>query len=204
MISLKHNFLFIHIPKTAGNSIQNILKDYSENKIVCIGPHQDGIERFEVKSDRFKIHKHSTLAEYRMQLSDDTFRNIFKFTCVRNPWDRAISFYFSPHRGLITWDRNQFIKFLDNIPPIGTYISANLDYDFSPNYYNNIDYFIRFENLSKDFQKVCDLIGIPWVPLSVRNKSDKMHYANYYDEELIELVRKKYLDEIMFFEYEYK
>jgi len=34
MISIKHNFIFIHVPKTAGNSFQNILKNYSEDKIV--------------------------------------------------------------------------------------------------------------------------------------------------------------------------
>jgi len=51
MISLKYGFIFIHIPKTAGNSIQNVLKLYSEDKIVCTAPYQDGVERFELRSD---------------------------------------------------------------------------------------------------------------------------------------------------------
>ena len=41
--------LFLHIPKTAGNSIQNILRDYSEDEIVARGG-QDGLERFEVRA----------------------------------------------------------------------------------------------------------------------------------------------------------
>ena len=93
MISLKHGFLFIHIPKTAGNSIQNILQDYSEENLVCGAPYQDGVERFEVRSDDYTIHKHSTLSDYHQQLGSEVIDSLFKFTCVRNPWERMISFY---------------------------------------------------------------------------------------------------------------
>ena len=41
MISIKKNFLFIHVPKTGGNSMQNILRDYSEDQIVALAKHQD-------------------------------------------------------------------------------------------------------------------------------------------------------------------
>jgi hypothetical protein len=108
LISLAHNFLFVHIPKTVGNSIQNVLRTYSEDKIVRLAPHQDGIERFEVRSDKFNIHKHSTLQDYRAELGDEVFQRLFKFTSVRNPWDRMVSFYFSPHRGPVSWNREQF------------------------------------------------------------------------------------------------
>jgi len=201
MISLKNNFLFIHIPKTAGNSIQSILRNYSEDRIVCSAPFQDGFERFGVTSERYGTCKHSTLNDYRKVLEGDVFRGLFKFTTIRNPWDRMISCYFSPHRGGIAWDRDRFKALLSEIPPATAYLSMAGRVEPCPFY--NVDYFIRFENLENDFRKVCNLIGIPWEPLPIRNKSESQNYLSYYDGELVELVQKMFSDEIEFFGYEF-
>src|SRR5881398_2139235 len=87
MISLQKRFLFVHIPKTAGNSIQSALRDYSEDQLVALRKEQDGIERFGLRNPNYKIKKHSTLCEYRDALGKEQFRSLYKFTCVRNPWD---------------------------------------------------------------------------------------------------------------------
>jgi hypothetical protein len=63
MISLQKRFLFVHIPKTAGNSIQSVLRDYSEDQLVALRKEQDGIERFGLRNPRYKIKKHSTLSD---------------------------------------------------------------------------------------------------------------------------------------------
>ncbi|NES07943.1 MAG: sulfotransferase family protein [Okeania sp. SIO2F4] len=87
--------MFIHILKTAGNSIQNVLKYYSEDKIVCLNSLQDGVERFEVRNKNFpNIHKHSSLLDYYQVLSPDIFHSLYKFAVIRNPWERNHSFFF--------------------------------------------------------------------------------------------------------------
>ncbi|PYK53769.1 MAG: hypothetical protein DME48_10390 [Verrucomicrobia bacterium] len=98
MISFQKRFLFIHIPKTAGNSIQSVLRDYSEDELVALRSEQDGVERFGLRNPKYKLKKHSTLADYRAALDETDFGNLYKFTCVRNPWDRLISLYFTPTR----------------------------------------------------------------------------------------------------------
>lgn len=203
MISLKNNFLFIHIPKTAGNSIQNVLITHSEDRIVCLSPHQDGIERFGIKSDRFNTHKHSSLQEYSKQIEEETFGKLFKFTCVRNPWDRMISLFFSPHRGPRSWDRKQFIKLVKRAHSVKFYISLSKGIFTRSTTFDNIDYFIRFENLNEDFKNACAQIGIPWKELPIRNKSAKKPYMDYYDQELKEIVAKEFADEIHYFGYKF-
>jgi hypothetical protein len=189
MISIKFNFLFIHVPKTAGNSIQNTLRYYSDDKIVCVAPYQDGVERFEVRNDVLKgITKHSTLSEYRIALPSNLYGKLFKFATMRNPWDRLVSMYFSPHRGKVEWNRNDFITLLGQVPAHRHYITAS---ETAPDGTGNreltrdIDYLMKFENLSHDFKNVCERIGISFQDLPRRNSSQREHYSRYYDKELI-------------------
>ena len=84
MISLQKRFLFVHIPKTAGNSIQSVLRDYSEDQLIALRKEQDGIERFGLRNPKYKIKKHSTLNEYHRALGEEQFRDLYKFTCTES------------------------------------------------------------------------------------------------------------------------
>lgn len=53
MLSVSHAFLFVQIPKTAGNSLQNILVAYSDDILTSQSPWQGGVERFELKNFRY-------------------------------------------------------------------------------------------------------------------------------------------------------
>lgn len=98
VISIEHNWLFIHIPKTGGNSLQSVLWHASEDRLLS-GGFRDGIERFELQG-RYTSRKHATLQEYANVLPPEIFERLLKFTIVRDPWARAISYYFSPSRWL--------------------------------------------------------------------------------------------------------
>ena len=202
MISIKNNFLFVHIPKTAGNSIQLVLKEYSEDKIVT-SSNQDSINRFGLRSKKYQLSKHSKLKDYKYELESELYKKLFKFTIVRNPWDRMISFYFSRNRGHIKWDRNKFIKFVKKTPSVNSFLSLGFLNNFGSRAFNNIDFFLRFENLDQDFNKLCDELGIERTKLPHRNISDHKHYSYYYDKELVELVSKRFSSEIKYFGYNY-
>jgi hypothetical protein len=216
MISIQKQFLFIHVPKTGGNSIQGLLKNYSEDDIVKLANHQDGVERFEVRNKRYNIEKHSTLSNYKSELDANTYQSLFKFATIRNPWDMVISFYFSPHRGVKKWNRNDFISLVDNISPLRYYICLKqVLEDASPKFgadkFNmligldhDIDFMVRFEHLDHDFQVICKKIGIPFAPLVKRNTSTRAHYSHYYDDELKEIVRAKFFEEIKFGNYNFE
>ncbi|WP_285164745.1 sulfotransferase family 2 domain-containing protein [Shewanella goraebulensis] len=199
MLSIKHQFLFIHLPKTAGNSIQNVLCEYSEDNKVCLNAIQDGVERFEIRSNDPSLHKHSSLQQYRDALAPNLFDKLFVFTTVRNPWERMISFYFSPHRQMTEWNKDSFIQLVNSVATLPELLSLKESRVWS----ENVNKVMRFEHLQHDFDSVCHDIGIPCAPLYVRNKSTRADYITYYDAELISLVREKFSEEIAFGDYHF-
>ena len=201
MISFQKRFLFVHIPKTAGNSIQSILRDYSEDELVALRREQDGVERFGLRNPKYKIKKHSTLQEYRLVLGKEKFGELYKFACVRNPWDRMVSYYFTPTQNVVALDRNKFRKVIVAALPVADYLRLD-ERDNDP--FENVNYIMRFENLAADFRNVCTELDISPKTLPQYNRSNRAHYSNYYDEDLRELVRARFVAEIERFGYTFE
>ena len=201
MLSITNKFLFIHVPKTGGNSIQNILRNYSEDDVVVLAKHQDGIERFEVRNKNYDITKHSPLSHYKSIIEPSLYNSLFKFSTIRNPWDMLISYYFSPHRGRVEWDKNHFIQFIkNNVFPMRHFLSLTDEDDFAL----NVDHIMKFENLSQQFHEITKLLNIEQTDLPHKNKSKKEHYSYYYDKELIDFIQEKFLEDIALGDYEFK
>ena len=201
MISSQKRFLFVHIPKTAGNSIQSVLRDYSEDELVALRGEQDGVERFGLRNPRYKIKKHSMLAEYRTALGEAEFANLYKFTCVRNPWDRMVSYYFTPTQNAEVWDRKKFRKIISSAVSVADYLRLDKGKE-DP--FANVNYIMRFENLVDDFRAVCAALDISPTNLPQYNRSNREHYSKYYDDDLRELVRVRFAAEIERFAYAFE
>jgi len=201
MISFHKRFLFVHIPKTAGNSIQSVLRDYSEDQLVALRKEQDGIERFGLRNPSYKIKKHSTLNEYYEALGGDQFRDLYKFTCVRNPWDRMVSYYFTPTQSPETWSPKKFRGIISKAVSISDYLRLD---NGEEDPFANVDCIMRFESLAEDFRAVCSAIGISPLTLPQYNRSNREHYSKYYDDELRELVRTRFAPEIERFNYAFE
>lgn len=199
-MSKSKNFLFIHVPKTAGNSIQRVLLPYSDDRMALLSPYHDGLDRFEMRSPSINIHKHSTLADYQTQLEPEVFTRLVKIACVRNPWDRCVSFFFSPHRGEVFWEPEAFSEFIQ------TTVKPHRDFVFLPNgpsdCFENLDVILRFEQLQDDFDNLCDCLGIERNELPRANVSNREDYRRYYEEAgLVDLVGTQFAEEIERFGY---
>ena len=211
MISIAKRFLFIHVPKTGGNSIFQVLREYSQERIITPGPHQDGIERFGTANDAYPtILKHSSLSEHQSALPPDVFGSLFKFAILRNPWERMISWFFSPHRQLpqktrrtwhgADWNREWFSHFLGRRQATRHY-TCLAD---SPTLSHDLDFLMRFEQLDEHFAEVCRRLDIPARPLPKYNRSTRAHYSHYYDDELQDLVGRMFQEEIEFAGYRFE
>jgi chondroitin 4-sulfotransferase 11 len=185
MINNKYNFIYIHINKTGGRSVEKL---------------------FDNKCD------HTYSLEYIKKLGRKKYNSYFKFTFVRNPWDRLVSQY-SFRRQLAI--RTVRCDLMDNFKDwakcayhpdrkVKRKIKKKNQLDWIIDKKGNIavDFVGRFENINEDWKKICTKLSID-LKLPHANKSKHKHYTEYYDDELIELVRNKFKKDIKYFGYEY-
>jgi len=200
LIDTQRKFVFIHIPKTAGQSLYINLGGWSR---VQPQGFDKGLKKYR---------HHFTMTEYLEHgyLDIGKFELYFKFGFVRNPWDRILSEYkyaqqiyskFRIHnlRGFIkkNWGNSR------RHSTIKKHIRPQCEFVYDADGKCMVDFIGRFENLQQDFDIICDKIGIPHQELPHKNKSKHKHYTEYYDDETIEIVRKFYKNDIEVLGYKY-
>lgn len=135
----------------------------------------------------------------------------FKFTFVRNPFDRLASCY----RHVI---RNGTPEVLDSCPGMSRSMSFpkfvdaveeikenwRMDMHFRPQYTffpEKPDFIGKFESLKEDFLKVCEKIGMRTPKLPWRNSTDKTIFKDYYVDDIVDKVVDIYKKDFEMFGY---
>jgi len=179
-------FVFIHINKTGGSSIEKALG--------C---------RFE----------HKTALRKRAELGKEVWKKLFSFAFVRNPWDRVVSHY---HHRLMTNQTglrtdtpgfNAWVQLAYGEKAPEYYDKPKM---FMPQWNWLIDgkgkllvdYIGRFENLQADFAQVCLRLNRQ-AELPHLKKSERGDYREYYNAASIEIVRQWFKSDIEKFGYEF-
>lgn len=186
MIDHEDKFIFIHIGKTGGSSIEKAL-----NPDVTL----DGSARTAHTGNTDFLEKHWNAQKYQREYKD-FFESYFKFSFVRNPWDREVSRWkwFSLARG----DNHSFSKH------VTSHISnCQSDWLCTGDHYLT-DFIGRFETLQEDFDVICDKMGRPRQKLPHINKTKRKHYTEYYDDETRQIVAEKYAKDIEYFNYKFQ
>ena len=193
-LSNTYNFLFIPIPRTASVSIGKSLSSFVEY------------------SPLKKIyHPSAKDVENSLTKSGLDWDDYFSFTFVRNPWERAISFFFKFRSSLYDSPRDWIISNQNKEIPKHTQPNKHISSkEFKKNLIPsqshfiqgvNFDFIGRFENLQHDFNFVCKTIGVPKRSLPRLNALSYGSYKDYYQHDTVEIIRTKYKKEIEMFGY---
>lgn len=174
MISHKHKSIFVHIPKVAGQSIESFfLQDenltWEERSKLLLRKNRapkKGPPRL----------AHLTAKQYceYNYISKNKFEDYYKFSFVRNPWSRVVSFYkYLGYNTLLSFD--DFV--LEQLP----ILEKQNKYFFGSQYYYLtdekgellVDYVGKFEKLQEDFNVVCKELKFEESKLPYANKTKR-------------------------------
>ena len=193
-------FIFIHIPKTAGTSVEQFLRDNNKNELLF---------------DRFVLNRslqHLTALEFKRKLGN-VFNSYYKFSIVRNPYDRLLSEYYwtpIPNVGYkYGKTKSEFLDSVKNIVKNQLYFRNNYNDHFIPQYMflcNRtgkllIDNLFKFEDLDfvKDYlkKKLNIKREFPHINKSIRDEN-----KDYWDEQDKEKIYNLYKNDFILFGYE--
>ena len=203
IVSHKHKFIFIHIPKTGGTTIASAMPG----------------------NIQFKYH-----AKARHIKDDFTMYNdYFSFAFVRNPWDRLYSIYTFNQRfvkrhvhtpiyetnGLNHYFECDFKTWLMEKSTWSAWdmqkqylpeqLQTQYDYIVDENGNNIISHIARYENFTEEYIAICDKLNVKSKTLEVLNKSKRVqNFKDVYDEEMIVFVNKNHKIDIDKFNYTFE
>ncbi|MCF7885840.1 MAG: sulfotransferase family protein [Candidatus Marinimicrobia bacterium] len=188
----EQNIIFIHIPKTAGNSITAAL---AKADPVC--------NKNRKRSP--KIAKHAKAFEIRCLLGEKIWNKYFTFSFVRNPWDLMVSsFNWWRQKGKQRLER--FARAADKIESMDfeQFMHSRYGRFMINERYGNyhdwlteqgnliVDYIGKVEDIDQDWKKICQINNLDYIEMPHKNKSKRSSYRNYYNSETRQIVRERF------------
>ncbi len=218
----KHNLIFVHIPKTAGTSVEwHLIKELGYNhymlRKLIVGPNS-----WPWKGPPSKGHLLAQDYVKKGWITQQQWDEAKKFALVRNPYRRLVSAYNGRGTGFRyrllkrkDWSFREFV--LDYFPTIleNNYIGSHDNYHHvMPQHKYLVDAqgkmmvenIIKLENIKEELPPFLRSIGLDGAlpeqqhvsigkdPLTGRplSQGEKLKTSDYYDEDTINFVKKYY------------
>ena len=201
-------FWYVDIPRTSSSALRVELGRH-------FGPvygKENLIEReFSAKQ---VFDDHIPAVRMRRILGARSWNELFTFTIVRNPWDRVLSFYhyLLKRDGIpAIWSFPEYVARLveaDAKTPYFTYYGRRYgaaDYILDGNGDVLVDEIVRYEDRATGLGKIGARLGVEGLgTLSLQGAAPKSeHYRAAYDARTMELVARRYANDVTLFGYEF-
>ena len=227
LVSHVNKFIYIKPLKAAGSSVEAwfqkfCLSEEDRKKLdqsvwdACRDDRGDfqnknGIIGGRLSGSSRKFPPHSRPREIKNIIGKEKFDEYFKFSVVRNPWDRMVSMFWWKHKkknGDFKAIKKCFNEWMTK-SIIRSSVKSDLElYTIRGEFI--FDYYIRYENLEQGIREVCDLLDIKDIDLSrlPKHKSGyrkfNNHYSEYYEPETAQIVKDVYGTIIDYFDYSFE
>ncbi len=194
IISHKHKFIFIAVPKTATHAVRMALRPELGDQ------DEEHCTLFEQKRTSYNFnssHGHIPASAIRQAVGEQVWNEYFKFGFVRNPFDKAFStFSFLKGRGA---KEETLEECLDSEE-----IKRRCLFRPQAEYFDEqMDYIGKYETLQESFNLICSKVGIKEKTLVRINSSVHKDYKSFYSEALKEKVQAIYKQDLVKFNYEF-
>ena len=220
----KHNVFFVHIPKTGGVTILNMFGAkngwWIEDDYI-----DDNTDYIKTKDYYEWIHAPITLIK---KINSDVYNNSYKFSIVRNPYDRLVSEYFwrkkygveilveiskHGHSTKFTDTAKEFIdvKDLDFSQFVEALYKNFKDLKQMPHIY--VSHFIsqtsfldktvqifKFEEIDECIKFISKKYNLP-IPKEKHNPTEHANYRQYYTKYLMKMVYEMYIFDFALLKY---
>lgn len=209
-ISRDSEFIFIHVPKCAGTSINFALQSAGAKLDLHGQASRAQREKF---GEVWLQHLPAAVIAKNFPYE---WKMFYKFTFVRNPWDWLVSLY---HYRLRLGREGHLPSHFSSSPSrdemkafkawVELLCRQRPGMKRGASYYLTdsagvigVDFVGRFETLERDFNSVCSRLNIR-ATLPLKNCSQHLDYRLYYDDYLIKLVAETYKDDVSMFSYNF-
>jgi len=219
MIAHKLKTIFIHITKSAGSSIEVALNQVEQRDDGAVDPMTGEFVKVVTGPE-----KHMTARAVQEHVGDDVWNSYFKFSVVRNPYDRFHSLWWNGRyvgkkhemtfpefvdyalqrtlkARILHWRKRQWKIHQRFWPQVHFLRSKNGKIE--------MDQVLKFESIADDFAELAQRIGLPSTQLPKvlmknRNPKSRHHYADDYDDRTRAIVADYYRDDIEAFDYDFE
>jgi hypothetical protein len=170
-------------------------------------------------------------AKIRKNIGPSIWDSYFKFTVVRNPFDKLVSGFYMQEKRIKNYtaaDRLRVVaRKLSGKANPRDYISGDSQIHRFRSWIKNggaaggsmldrnkymingdicIDYFIRYEDIENGIKHVCDRLDVGFEPERIPHlksgmRNKRLSLSDFYDSETIQLVKNLYAFELDYFNY---
>jgi hypothetical protein len=219
IISNTHRAIFIHIPKTAGTSITNLIEPALRWNDLVLGGTHFGQRIQPAYRERFGLSKHMPARVVRRTVGEEIWSTYFKFAIVRHPYTPLVSFYnwkrgavarAAPDSPLWSWPATEaylqsssFGEFIRHSKFLASRASwAQIDWVCDEAGRCLVDFVGRFEELGSAIETVATRMGLPSAHLEVHNSSESARPPGELIQDDYQFVHELYRRDFEMFGYD--